>query len=395
MGTQALSVKQPWAALLAGGLKTIEVRRWATERRGRVLLHAARLDDPRPEGWQLLPAELRPLAELRGGIIGALTLAECKTYRTLAAFRADQSSHRNLPAWFQPPMFGFRFTDPVLLPFRRYTGKVHFFEVPAEVDEIKSSGSQEIEQPQLLVSVQSAAEVEAALAGGAGLIDIKDPRKEALGRAADEVMAEVIAAVAGRRPISAALGELRQAVGRPLPAVLGQLDYIKWGLSGYRGHELAWQMEMSAELERLRHVRPECRFVAAAYADWQRASAPKPADVAGHACDNAAGALLVDTWQKDGTTLLDWLDVEAIGRIIERCRSAGVQVALAGSLGQAQIQQLRPARPDWFAVRGAACQGGRRLATIRADRVRALVECLAGKPPTVSGSNRTARRNKT
>src|SRR5262245_61764820 len=31
----ALSVKQPWASLLVHGLKTIEVRRWPTARRGR------------------------------------------------------------------------------------------------------------------------------------------------------------------------------------------------------------------------------------------------------------------------------------------------------------------------------------------------------------------------
>src|SRR3712207_8348570 len=30
----ALSVKQPWAALLAAGVKTVEVRTWPTNRRG-------------------------------------------------------------------------------------------------------------------------------------------------------------------------------------------------------------------------------------------------------------------------------------------------------------------------------------------------------------------------
>jgi len=375
--TQALSVKQPWAALLLGGVKTIEVRRWPTDRRGRVLLHASRIPDARPEGWQLLPANLRPLAELRGGIIGALTLAECKTYRHLTTFQADQPQHHNLPVWFQAPvMYGFCFTDPQILPFRVCPGQVRFFQVnePAARTAYPSC--------QLLVSVQSAAEVEAALAGGAGLIDIKDPRRGSLGRAQDAIMADVVAAVAGRKPISAALGELYMAVGLPLPAVVEQLRYIKWGLSGYRGYDLAWKMEMSAVVERLRRAHPGCRFVAVGYGDAVRASAPVPADVAAYACDHGAGALLLDTWQKDGTTLLDWLTVEAIGRIVERCRAAGVQVALAGSLGLPQIRELRPTGPDWFAVRGAVCQGGRRLATVHPDRVRALVDCLQ-QPETV------------
>jgi (5-formylfuran-3-yl)methyl phosphate synthase len=370
-------VKQPWAALLLGGVKTIEVRRWPTDRRGRVLLHAARIPDPRPEGWQLLPDKLRPLADLRGGVIGSLTLAECKTYRHLASFQADQPQHHNLPAWFQPPvMFGFRFTDPVTLPFTACSGQVRFFTVEAPVASTAPSSAER--RSQLLVSVQSVAEVEAALAGGAGLIDVKDPRRGSLGRAQDALMTEVVNAVAGRRPISAALGELHQAVGMPLPAVLEHLSYIKWGLSGYRGYDLAWKMELSAEVERLTRARPGCRFVAVAYADAERAGAPAPVDVVGYACDHAAGAMLLDTWHKDGTSLLDWLDVDAIGRIIERCRAAGVKVALAGSLGLPQITQLRPTRPDWFAVRAAVCQGGRRLAMVHQDRVRALVECLGG-----------------
>jgi 4-HFC-P synthase/ASCH domain len=297
--TQALSVKQPWAALLLGGVKTIEVRRWPTDRRGRVLLHASRVPDARPEGWQLLPANLRPLAELRGGIIGALTLAECKTYRHLTAFQADQPRHHNLPVWFQSPvMYGFRFTDPQTLPFRVCPGQVRFFQVdePAAAGEASPASQTAYPCCQLLVSVQSAAEVEAALAGGAGLIDIKDPRRGSLGRAQDTIMTDVVATVAGRKPVSAALGELYLAVGLPLPAVVGQLRYIKWGLSGYRGHDLAWKMEMTAVVDRLRRAHPGCRFVAVGYADAGRASAPVPADVAAYACDHGAGALLLDTW---------------------------------------------------------------------------------------------------
>jgi hypothetical protein len=64
----ALSLKQPWAALLASGRKTIEVRNWPTVRRGRILIHAARVSDERLEGWQLVPQDLLSLAQLTGGI---------------------------------------------------------------------------------------------------------------------------------------------------------------------------------------------------------------------------------------------------------------------------------------------------------------------------------------
>src|SRR5262245_50745982 len=78
----ALSFKQPWAALLVHGLKSIEVRAWPTARRGPVLIHAARIPDERPEAWAYVTDVVRTDAELVGGLIGAANLISCCTYRT-------------------------------------------------------------------------------------------------------------------------------------------------------------------------------------------------------------------------------------------------------------------------------------------------------------------------
>ncbi len=130
--TYALSLKQPWAALLVHGVKTIEIRRWATARRGRVLIHAARVPDRREQGWRLVTPEVKETAELGGGIIGVGELIECIRYPTIEAFTSDQEHHRNDPAWFQPPcLYGFRFVKVKLLPFRCFPGNVRFFTVPA------------------------------------------------------------------------------------------------------------------------------------------------------------------------------------------------------------------------------------------------------------------------
>ncbi|MDW8267203.1 MAG: ASCH domain-containing protein [Gemmataceae bacterium] len=128
----ALSLKQPWAALLASGRKRIEVRKWPTARRGLVLIHASRTADEREEAWALVPAELAAVAQLRGGIVGAGYLDDCLTYRTVEAFQADQPLHLNDPAWFVPPvLYGFRFRELRLLPFRPYPGWMRFFPVEA------------------------------------------------------------------------------------------------------------------------------------------------------------------------------------------------------------------------------------------------------------------------
>src|SRR5437588_11236438 len=89
----ALSLKQPWAALLAHGRKTIEVRRWPTARRGRILIHAARVPDSRLEAWELVPAELLEEARLNGGIVGAGDLTGCVVYRPREPSAADEGRH--------------------------------------------------------------------------------------------------------------------------------------------------------------------------------------------------------------------------------------------------------------------------------------------------------------
>ena len=126
----ALSVKQPWAALLVHGCKTIEVRRWPTARRGRVLIHAARVPDERAEAWAHVPRELEEAAHCLGGILGAGELVACRTYRTPEAFAADQGQHLNDPTWFQKPaLYGFVFTNLHASPFRAYPGWMRFFAV--------------------------------------------------------------------------------------------------------------------------------------------------------------------------------------------------------------------------------------------------------------------------
>lgn len=128
--TYALSLKQPWAALVVGGLKSIEVRKWATSIRGRVYIHAARVPDKRPEGWATIPEKLLPLARLGGGVIGVAELFACVQYRTAAGFTADIPQHLNEPTWFESPrMYGFCFRGARTVPFHACKGNVRFFTV--------------------------------------------------------------------------------------------------------------------------------------------------------------------------------------------------------------------------------------------------------------------------
>ena len=127
----ALSVKQPWAALLAAGVKTVEVRTWPTAKRGLVLIHAGKIPDPRPEAWAWVttPA-LAEAAKLLGGVVGVGELVGCRAYPTRAAFTADRGRHLNDPDWFdEKVLHGFAFRELRPLPFHPCAGNTFFFPV--------------------------------------------------------------------------------------------------------------------------------------------------------------------------------------------------------------------------------------------------------------------------
>jgi hypothetical protein len=97
------------------------------------------------------------------------------------------------------------------------------------------------------------------------------------------------------------------------------------------------------------------------YADAadEAVSAPDVDEVILAARETVASVLLIDTYQKVGRTLLDWLSVLRLREIVDECHQHGLQIALAGSLTATDIARLLPLQPDWIAVRGAACEDGR------------------------------------
>jgi uncharacterized protein (UPF0264 family) len=188
-----------------------------------------------------------------------------------------------------------------------------------------------------------------------------------------ETVAAVIEAVGGEVPVSAALGEWSPEV---LTAAHWHLElplsYVKWGLSGYKGGA-AWGEEL---LETRRQVPAGVEVVAVAYADWEKAGSVPPAEVARFAKRFRYRAFLLDTFSKDGRTLLDWMAPAEVAELVAGLKRGGVRVAVGGSLKLEQIRQLKNVAPDWFAVRGAVCAGGKRDGVLDPVRVKKWKESV-------------------
>jgi hypothetical protein len=236
----------------------------------------------------------------------------------------------------------------------------------------------------LLVSVRSASEAEAALRGGATLIDVKEPRDGSLGRATVAQWAQVAAAVAQRAPVSVAWGELRDAADDVPSAMPASVAFAKCGLAGCAAWR-DWPQRWRNWAERLP---PPVAPVAVLYADWQAAGAPPPNQILQHAVAHRCRALLCDTWAKDGRTLLDHLAPAALGALTCAARRCGMLIVLAGALHVGDLRDVLALEPDFVAVRGAVCQGGR-TGTVHEHRVAEFAQALARATGAPQGAGTT------
>ena len=228
----------------------------------------------------------------------------------------------------------------------------------------------------LLISVRNAHESQQALVGGADLIDIKEPSRGSLGQADASVVREIATLVGTRRPLSAALGELRDTGFDPPSA---DLRFAKWGLSGCLGLE-SWPALLAVQAKAVQQTNPHCQVVGVAYADWRRAQAPSPSEVCLATAEVGGSVVLLDTYKKDGSTLLDWLEPYQLHEISVRCRERGLQLALAGGIDFDSLPAILEIEPDWIAIRGAACIDGRE-GMLCSARVTSLARAIHGFKP--------------
>jgi uncharacterized protein (UPF0264 family) len=97
-----------------------------------------------------------------------------------------------------------------------------------------------------------------------------------------------------------------------------------------------------------------------------------------------ARAFLLDTCVKDGRGLLEWIALERLRGLSAGARSAGMLLAIAGSLDLAALDRLAGIA-DVIGVRGAACRGGRE-GSVEAALVRRLRDQLRGGLTSLSAA---------
>lgn len=134
---KALSIKQPWASLIAHGIKNIENRTWKTKFRGRIFIHASAknagalyelLNEKQIEAisnhWTAAPPfPDRPVS----AIIGEVDIVDCVINHP--SIWAEKSDWQEV-GWTEKQIYNWVLANPVLYekPILNVKGKLSFWD---------------------------------------------------------------------------------------------------------------------------------------------------------------------------------------------------------------------------------------------------------------------------
>ena len=236
--------------------------------------------------------------------------------------------------------------------------------------------------PRLLVSVRSVHEALAAARAGAHFIDLKEPASGALGGLPPRRIARIVQALRALHPgarISATIGDVpatsRDEILRRVSAVSAcGVDYVKVGLLPEAGPDAALALL-------------DCLATCGA--------AVVPVLIVDDGLDDRLveaalrarvfPALMLDTVDKLGGSLLQRHRWAMLSAFIERTRSHGCLAGLAGALRAVDMAALIALAPDFAGFRSAVCDGDR-AGALDPERVRDLARRLAARPSTCVGA---------
>ncbi len=223
----------------------------------------------------------------------------------------------------------------------------------------------------LLVSPINTIEAEAAFAGGADIIDVKNPKEGSLGANFPWMIHAVVEMVNSRKPVSATIGDFNFKPGTASLAALGAavsgVDYIKTGLYDIQTSDQAEEL-LSKIARSIKEYDSSKMVVAAAYSDFRRINSISPLLLPEIGAKVGADVVMIDTGIKDGRSTFEFMSEEELTRFVDDARDLGLTTALAGTIKFEDLDALNRINPDIIGIRGVVC-GGDRNAEIKQELV--------------------------
>ncbi len=279
---------------------------------------------------------------------------------------------------------------------QRSEGSAQVVEVGSGGEADAGWGLKRVGTMRLLVSVADADDAAAALAGGADVIDAKNPSAGALGAVSLEVLRQIHSAVARTRPVTAALGDASDEAEIELAArafAAAGAMFVKIGFAGItdrsrvaaligaatQGARAGSDARRPLNHGTLEH-HDETGLIAVAYADTRNTASLSPTALIEVAAEARATGVLLDTADKNAAGLRDLVVPGELATWVAKAHDLGLLVALAGKLTAEDLGFVRDAGADIAGVRGAACDSGRTGRVVK-EKVRMLQSLVQRMEP--------------
>ena len=228
----------------------------------------------------------------------------------------------------------------------------------------------------LLISPIDIEEAKDAEAGGADIIDVKNPKEGSLGANFPWVIRAIKKVVS--KPLSATIGDFGFKPGTASLSALGAAvagaDFIKIGLFDIRTKEQALILLQNVK-KAVADYDSSKKVVAAAYADFERLNTLSPFDLPDVGQKAGIDIVMIDTGIKDGRGLFDFMSEEQVAEFTSSAKKVGLGTALAGSLGWEDIKTIQRISPDIIGIRGLVCGGdrNRRIQRKEVERLKKMI----------------------
>jgi uncharacterized protein (UPF0264 family) len=207
-------------------------------------------------------------------------------------------------------------------------------------------------------------EAQEAIAGGADIIDVKNPAEGALGANYPWVIRQIKQITPKNLAVSCTLGEFGNFPGSLSLAAYGAasigVDYIKVGLYGIKTQEEAIFLLRNVN-RAAKECNPKIKVAVAGYADSERIDTIDPLLIPEIAHKSQLDVAMIDTSVKDGKNLFDHLSLRKLRKFVDLTHSFGLKVALAGSLRKQDLAKVYGLGADIAGLRGAACTNSNRV----------------------------------
>ena len=219
-----------------------------------------------------------------------------------------------------------------------------------------------------------------AIAGGADIVDVKNPKEGALGANYPWVIKQIKEVTPKNIEVSCTLGEVGNFPGSVSLAALGAaslgVDYIKVGLYGIKSPEEAVFLLQNVSRS-AKECNPKIKIAVAGYADAEKIGAINPLLIPEIAHTAKVNVAMIDTSVKDGKNLFDYLSPRELKKFVDSSHSFGLETALAGSLRKQDLTVVYGLGADIAGLRGAACTNSNRVTgQITRNLVAELVEAV-------------------